>query len=298
MNKWKTNNIPDLSGKTAIVTGGNIGLGYQIVLELAKKNANVIIACRTKSKGLKAIEKIEQSLNRRMKLDVIELDLTNLHSIRAFASEISQKYHQLDILINNAGVVNLANREETRDGYEMQMAINHFGHFALTGLLIPIIRKTPNSRVVTMSSLSYKFGNIDFDDLNWRKRSYDRAKSYGDSKLANMLFTMELQRYFEEHNISAISVAAHPGLSATERQQSIGMGGRLSKMIAQSVEMGALPALMAGTAPQVKGGELFGPRWLIRGYPTKEKVKPAVYDKKLSEKLWKTTEQITGIVYN
>lgn len=297
MTNWSTDRIPNLNGKIAVITGGNIGLGYQISLELAKKGAQIVIACRTKSKGYSAIEKIEGILKKKINAEVIPLDLTDLESIHQFASEFGEKYTKLDLLINNAGVVNLKDREETRSGLEMHMATNHYGHFALTGLLMPFIKKSEKARVVTMSSGAYRSGTIDFDDLNWTKRKYDRLKSYGDSKLANLLFVMELKRYFQKNNIRAISVAAHPGLSATERQQSIGIGGKLSKWFAQPVSMGALPSLLAATDINVKSGEYYGPKWAIRGYPKLEKVKPIVSDEDLAKKLWEVSEKITGIKY-
>ncbi len=295
MARWNSDNIPNLKGKIAVITGGNIGLGYQISLELANKGAHIVIACRTKSKGQKAIENIKKSLNRKVSAEVITLDLTNQKSISNFAAEFGKKYRKLDLLINNAGVINLINREETNSGLEMHMATNHYGHFALTALLIPYISKADNARVVTMSSGAYRSGDINFSDLNWNNRAYSRSKSYGDSKLANMLFMMELERYFIKNKINAISLSAHPGLSATERQQTIGIGGKLTKYLAQPVTIGALPALMAATHPDAKGAEYYGPRWFVRGYPKLEKKKPVVFNKDLAKKLWLLSEQITGV---
>jgi NAD(P)-dependent dehydrogenase (short-subunit alcohol dehydrogenase family) len=295
MARWNSDSIPNQKGKIAVITGGNIGLGYQISHDLANKGAHIIIACRTKSKGQKAIENIEKSLNRKISAEVITLDLTSKKSISNFAIEFGKKYRKLDLLINNAGVINLISREETNGGLEMHMATNHYGHFALTALLIPYISKAKSARVVTMSSGAYRSGDIDFNDINWNNRTYSRSKSYGDSKLANMLFMMELERFFIKNSIDAISLSAHPGLSATERQQTIGIGGRLTKFLAQPVTIGALPALMAATHPDAKGGEYYGPRWFIRGYPKLEKKKPIVFNKDLAKKLWALSEQITGV---
>lgn len=297
MRKWSSEQMPDQKDQIAIVTGGNIGLGYQIAYELAKKGAHVVIACRKPEKGHEAIGRIEQELNRRISADVIQLDLTDLNSVHAFAEEFSKRHSKLDLLINNAGVVNLINRQETTNGLEMHMATNHYGHFALTGLLLSQLRRSKAARVVTMSSGGYRYGTIDFDDLNWTKRAYDRGKCYGDSKLANILFMLELERYFRNHSIPAISVSAHPGLSATERQQTIGIGGNLTKWLAQPVAIGALPALMAATEQHVKGGEYYGPRWFIRGYPKLEELKPHVFDKELAKRLWEVSENITGVKY-
>lgn len=294
---WNTTNIPNLKGKTIIITGGNKGLGYQMSLELANKNAHIIIACRTISKGEEAALNIKNKLLKDVSITVIPLDLNDINSIKSFAQIFKDKYQKLDILINNAGVVNLKEKIETKTGLEMHMSTNHFGHFALTGLLFPILISTPNARVVTMSSGGYRSGNIDFDDLNWAKREYKREKAYGDSKLANLLFMQELQNKFKLYNSDALSVAAHPGLSATERQQTIGIGGWLSKIIAQSVYMGALPALRAATDTDTKPKTYYGPKYFIRGYPKIEKLKQNALNPKASIKLWSVSEKITGIKY-
>lgn len=297
MKNWTTHNIPNLTNKIAIITGGNIGLGFEIALQLARKNAEIIIACRTISKGNLAIKKIESILKKSIKARVIQLDLTSMESIVQFTETFYNNYSKLDLLINNAGLVNLKKYETTNRGYEKQMATNHLGHFALTGLLISAIIKSENARVVTMSSGSYKFGDLNFEDFNWKNRPYNPYKSYGDSKLANMLFMIELQRYFDRNNINAISVAAHPGLSATERQQTIGMGGILSKIVAQPVAMGALPALLVATDKNVEAGDYYGPKWVIRGYPKLETIKPIVFEADLAKKLWRVSEKMTDVEY-
>jgi NAD(P)-dependent dehydrogenase (short-subunit alcohol dehydrogenase family) len=297
MKKWTANQIPDLKNKTALITGGNIGLGYQITLELARKNAAVVIACRTISKGEAAIEKMEQELDKKIKASVIALDLTDIMSVQDCAITFAEKHQQLNLLINNAGVVNLKTKQSTATGLEMHMATNHLGHFALTGLLYPIIAKTPNARVVTMSSGAHRSGNINFNDLNWVERPYGRLKSYGDSKLANLMFTLSLQEKFDSENTSALSLAAHPGLSATERQQSIGIGGWISKMLAQPVWKGALSALRAATDPNAKPKEYYGPQYGVMGYPTIAKMHPRAFNKTVANKLWDLSESITGIKF-
>ncbi len=290
--------MPNQKGKNVIITGGNTGLGFQMSLEFAKKGANVIIACRNEEKGWKAVERIKNEIqNSDTTLHVIPLDLTDFNSIEKFANEFILKYTHLDVLINNAGVVNLKEKGTTASGLEMHMTTNHFGHFALTGRLFPLIKKTKNARVVTMSSGGYRWGIIDFDDLNWEKRPYDRVKSYGDSKLANMIFMRSLQLKFEKENIDAISIAAHPGLSATERQQTIGIGGKLTKILAQPVYKGALPALKAATDPEVKGMEFYGPRFGMFGYPKLVKIKPMVFDDVVAKKLWKVSEKTTNVKF-
>ncbi|WP_196892954.1 oxidoreductase [Aureivirga marina] len=295
---WDTTKMPNQKGKNVIITGGNTGLGFQMSLEFAKKGANVIIACRNEEKGWKAVERIKNEIqNSDTTLHVIPLDLTDFNSIEKFANEFILKYTHLDVLINNAGVVNLKEKGTTASGLEMHMTTNHFGHFALTGRLFPLIKKTKNARVVTMSSGGYRWGIIDFDDLNWEKRPYDRVKSYGDSKLANMIFMRSLQLKFEKENIDAISIAAHPGLSATERQQTIGIGGKLTKILAQPVYKGALPALKAATDPEVKGMEFYGPRFGMFGYPKLVKIKPMVFDDVVAKKLWKVSEKTTNVKF-
>lgn len=297
MENWNTDKIPNLKGKVAIVTGGNTGLGFEICKQLAVKNAKVIIACRTISKGEKALMDIEKQLDKHVEGNVIELDLTSMNSIRKFVGQFKSKYNTLDLLINNAAVINLKEKAVTADGLEMHMATNHFGHFALTGLLFDVIKNTPNSRVVTMSSGGHKYGKIDFDDLNWENRKYDRVKSYGDSKLANLLFACKLQERFDIDSINSLSVSAHPGLSATERQQSIGIGGWLTKILAQPVWKGALPALLAATDSRVKAIEYYGPKYGIRGHPSLSRMDEMVFDRSLADKLWKMSEEITGVSF-
>jgi NAD(P)-dependent dehydrogenase (short-subunit alcohol dehydrogenase family) len=297
MKNWSTDQIPNQKGKIAIITGGNTGLGFEISKQLAKRGATVIIACRTSSKGENAIQQIEATLKRPIKASVIPLDLTKIESIKNFAQKFKEKYSKLDLLINNAGVVNLAEKMTTAEGLEMHMATNHLGHFALTGLLYEVIKASPNARVLTMSSGSHQLGNINFDDFNWEKRKYDRGKAYGDSKLANLLFVRSLQELFDRENINALSVAAHPGLSATERQQSIGIGGWLSKILAQPVWKGALPALKAATDPNVKAMEYYGPRYGLRGYPSLAKMSKKAFDKKVAKKLWQLSEGLTGVKF-
>ncbi|MEC3908899.1 oxidoreductase [Tamlana sp. 2201CG12-4] len=298
MNKWTSENIPNQQGSVAIITGGNVGLGFEIAKQLANKNATIIIACRTVSKGEKAIKDIETQLNKSINANIIPLDLTDFDSVRAFTEIFKSKYNRLDLLINNAGVVNLKEKGITKDGLEMHMATNHYGHFALTGLLFDLICKTTNARVVTMSSGGHKYGNIDFNDVNWEKRKYHRVNSYGDSKLANLLFVRSLQEKFNGQKTNAISVAAHPGLSATERQQTIGIGGWLTKVLAQPVWKGALPALRAATDSKVKPIEYYGPKYGMFGYPKLAKMDKKTFDKAVANKLWKLSEEITNVTFN
>ena len=288
--------MPSLKGKVSIVTGGNIGLGYQSALELAKAGSRVVIACRDEQKAKQAIIKIVE-ICPKAKVSMIPLDLTNLSSIESFASLFSDQYDRLDILLNNAAVVNLSTLQHTELGHEMHFATNHLGHFALTGNLLPMIRSTANSRVVTISSGGHKFGTIDFGDLEWKARTYHRVKAYGDSKLANLLFCYQLQREFDKYQIDALSLAAHPGLTGTERQQNIGVGGLLSKWIASNVVHGVRSQLRACYDPNVKGGEYFGPKFGIRGKPTNIAPSKAAQSIVLAKKLWRYSTEVTGVNY-
>jgi NAD(P)-dependent dehydrogenase (short-subunit alcohol dehydrogenase family) len=240
-------------------------------------------------------------------LELMSLDLANLASVRTFADAFMSRFTKLDILVNNAGVMHIPYRK-TADGFEMHFGTNHLGHFALTGLLLPVISRTPRARVVTVSSVLHKGGHINFDDLNMQQ-AYDRNKAYSQSKLANLLFAYELQRQFEAHGVDAISVAAHPGYSATNlqfvgpqmRQSSfeVRIAALMNRFIAQSAAMGALPTLYAAAAPVVLGGQYSGPDGFMenRGYPTVVKSNAESYDRAVAERLWKVSEQLTGVHY-
>ncbi|HDR52125.1 MAG TPA: SDR family NAD(P)-dependent oxidoreductase, partial [Mariniphaga anaerophila] len=209
---WTTEFIPDLNGKVIIVTGGNSGLGFESVKTFAGKGAEVILASRSKENGEKAkteiLEKVPDG-----KIEVAQLDLADLESVRRFVKNFQQKHSRLDVLLNNAGIMTTP-YFTTKDGFEGQVGTNHLGHFALTGLLLPVLKKTPKSRVVNVSSMAHKQGKMDFNNLLFENgKGYSPMKSYGRSKLANLLFTYELQRFFESNNIDSISVAAHPGVS-------------------------------------------------------------------------------------
>lgn len=221
-NNWKLSDIPDLNEKVYVVTGANTGMGLQSVKSLAKAGASVVLACRNLSLGTELARSIVDSSNNG-DVKAIQLDLINAHSIKKFSDAIYSNYSRLDGLINNAGVVNLAKLSHTAEGLEMHMATNHFGHFALTGHLFELLTATQHSKVVTVSSGGYRNGVIDFDDLDWHKRPYSRLKAYGDSKLANLLLMKALQTRFDIAKTTSLSVAAHPGLTATERQQTIGV---------------------------------------------------------------------------
>ena len=303
---WTTDAIPDLTGKIAIVTGANSGLGYETALALAQKGAQVIVASRDANKGQEAVSKI-QSERPKGSVSFMQLDLANLASVRSFAEQFAKQHNQLDLLVNNAGVMAIPYRT-TADGFEMQFGTNHLGHFALTGLLLPIILRTPKARVVTVSSILHKSGHINFDDLQ-AKNNYNQDTAYSQSKLANLLFTYELQRKFKAHGSDVIAVAAHPGYSATNLQ---GVGPKMTgsvlkqrmmvvmnAVLAQSAAMGALPTLLAATSPTIHGGEYIGPKGFqeMRGYPVAVKSNTESYSEPTAQRLWKVSEDLTGVQY-
>ena len=294
--KWTVDNIPDLTGKVAVVTGGNAGLGRKTSLELARRGAQVVIACRSLDKGKVAKDIIRKEVPEAM-IETISLDLIDSDSIEMFAKTFRSRHNQLHLLINNAAVVSLERLQRTSAGHEMHMATNHLGHFALTGRLFPLLTATDKARVVTVSSGGHRFGVIDFDDFAWERRKYNRGKAYGDSKLANLLFMLQLQKRFDAVGASAISVAAHPGLTGTERQQSIGVGGLITRWLASPISMGCLPQLFAATDSSVKAGDFYGPRYLIRGYPSLQNRSLKSLDMQVATKLWQVSEELTGVRY-
>ena len=303
---WTTDSMPDLTGKIAIVTGGNSGLGYETALALAQKGAQVIVASRDATKGQEAVSRL-QSQHLKGSVTFMQLDLANLASVRTFAEKFSGQFKTLDLLINNAGVMAIPYRT-TADGFEMQFGTNHLGHFALTGLLLPVILRTPKARVVTVSSALHRSGHINFDDLN-PKADYKEGRAYSQSKLANVLFTYELQRKLKAHGSDAIAVAAHPGYASTNLQAA---GPRMTGSVlrerlteignaifAQSAAMGALPTLFAAVSPTIQGSEYIGPDGFVgmRGYPVVAKSNAESYDTNVAQRLWTVSEQLTGVQY-
>ncbi|MFN2150489.1 MAG: oxidoreductase [Anaerolineales bacterium] len=295
--KWTLENIPDQRGKIVIVTGANSGIGYEAARALARKGANVIMACRSLEKGEAAVAQIRRE---NLQGDVIlrQLDLADLSSVRNFADEFLAEYKQLNILINNAGVMAIPYRK-TKDGFEMQFGTNHLGHFALTGLLFELLINTPNSRVVTVSSYAHIVGKINFDDLNSEK-SYQKWLAYGQSKLANLLFAYELQRRSAKKGDNPISIAVHPGYAATNLQNSSSFFSFTNNFMAQSQEMGALPTLYAATNPEIEGGEFIGPDGFLaqRGYPHKARSSARSYDPETAQRLWQVSEKLTGVRFD
>jgi NAD(P)-dependent dehydrogenase (short-subunit alcohol dehydrogenase family) len=303
---WIEQNIPDLAGKFALITGANSGLGFEAAKILAAKGAHIVLAARDVEKGNRAAGEIKRAVAA-ASLEVQLLDLASLDSIRRFAEAFPAAHGRLDMLINNAGVMAIP-RRVTADGFEMQLGTNHLGHFVLTGLLLPLILKTPNARIVTVSSGAHTFGKINFDDLQ-SERSYSKFGAYGQSKLANLLFAYELQRKLAAIGSSVISVAAHPGYAATNLQ-SVGpqmegskFGARTmsaaNRVLAQSASMGALPEVYAATSPAVRGGDYIGPDGFMgqKGFPQKVRSNSRSYDQAAAARLWAVSEQLTGVGY-
>ncbi len=297
MANWAADNIDTQAGRVAIVTGANSGIGYITALELARKGAIVIVAARSGQRGRDAVARIKAEP---IDGDVIfmPLDLASVASIRAFVADFTSRYDRLDLLINNAGVM-MPPRSETEDGFELQFGTNHLGHFALTGLLIERLTSTPNARVVTVSSNAHRRSGIDFDDLHSRDKEYSALGSYGQSKMANLLLTYELQRRLETAGATTVAVAAHPGWTVTNLQRHVGFFRFLFPVFGQPAWKGALPTLFAAVDPSVQGGEYFGPsgwhEW--RGFPTRVEAVPAAHDPEVASRLWAVSVDAVGIDY-
>jgi NAD(P)-dependent dehydrogenase (short-subunit alcohol dehydrogenase family) len=304
-NKWTFKDIPPLSGKVVIVTGGNIGLGYESVRMLAEKGGRVVLVCRNEMKGIEARNKI-LSKSPDLKIRVMYLDLADLESVRTFAREFKTIYNRLDVLLNNAGIM-MGPYGKTKDGLERQFGVNHIGHFALTAHLMDVLASTPNSRVVTISSRAHHYGTIDFDDLNWTNRTYDSKAAYGQSKIANLYFAYELQRRFEKAGLTVKSLAAHPGRSNTNLAHNMGskylvflISKILMPLMTQSAKIGALAGLRAACDEDANGGEYYGPanRDGKSGYPVLLRSDERSYDTEVAQKLWKESEALSGVKFN
>jgi NAD(P)-dependent dehydrogenase (short-subunit alcohol dehydrogenase family) len=300
MAKWNTTDIPDQTGRTAVITGSNTGLGFETAKALAAHGARVVLAVRNLDKGKAAADLITRATPG-AGVTIQELDLTSLDSIRAAADQLRSQHDQIDLLINNAGVM-FTPKSTTKDGFEMQFGTNHLGHFALTGLLLDRLLPVEGSRVVTVSSLGHRIrAAIHFDDLQW-ERSYSRVGAYGQAKLANLLFTYELQRRLAAGN-TTVAVAAHPGGSKTELTRNmprlVAMATRLVEPLFQDADLGALPQLRAATDPAVQGGQYFGPDGFqeTRGYPKVVASSAQSHDVALQRRLWAVSEELTGVVY-
>ena len=307
MPPWTTDDIPDLAGRTAVVTGANSGLGFESSLALARAGAEVVLACRDQTKGADALDRIVQSVPAAT-VTLAPLDLADLGSVRAFTARFRDTHPGLNLLLNNAGVMAIP-RRETADGFEMQFGTNHLGHFALTGLLLDSLMARPGARVVTVSSAVAQVGRVRFADLQGSTR-YGKWSAYAQSKLANQLFTLELDRRATRADVDLVSVAAHPGYAATNLQavgpqmSGSGLMERLTEfgnsLFGQSAAGGALPSLYAATAPGVSGGRYFGPDGFMaqRGSPTEVTFVKAARDPAAARHLWEVSEALTGVRYD
>jgi len=291
---WSAEALGDQSGRIAIVTGSNSGIGFETARVLAGKGATVVMACRNLEKANLKADEI-RAAHPGADVEVMQLDLSDLGSVRHFADAFRAKHSRLDLLINNAGIM-VPPYGKTAQGFETQFGVNHLGHFALTGSLLDLITNTPGSRIVTVSSIAHYMGRIDFADLNWEK-GYRAQAAYGQSKIANLLFTYELQRRLAAAGKDTIAVAAHPGWTETNLQEHAKGVKFLNRFLAQEPLMGALPTLYAATEPGVNGAEYFGPRGFMEmnGPPKKVKSNKRSHDPNVAERLWNVSEELTGV---
>lgn len=307
MSKWTAAEIPRQDGRLAILTGANSGIGLHAARELARSGCAVILACRSADRAAAAMQRIERETPD-ARLEAAILDLANLASIHSFAAVFVTSGRRLDLLINNAGVMALPERQTTADGFELQFGTNHLGHFALTGLLLPALLAAPAARVVTVSSIAHRGGGIRFDDLAW-EHGYKPWPAYRQSKLANLLFGLELERRFEQAGVTARSLVVHPGVANTSlfaNGPGAGKGlidrliPKLIGWVAQSDEQGALPTLYGATSPDAQGGRFYGPDGFreMKGYPVEVEPQAQAKDPALATRLWRVSEQLTGVRYS
>lgn len=299
MARWTTDDIPSQHGRRAVVTGAG-GLGYETALQLARAGAEVIVASRNPAKGEASVQRIMQSAAA-AKVRFEQIDLASLASVAAFAERLKGKLDGLDLLINNAGVMTPPAREETADGFELQMGANYLGHFALTAALLPLLKKGDAPRMISVSSIAARQGAIDFDDLN-AERSYRPMPVYAQSKLACLLFALEFERRSVARRWGVAGIAVHPGVSRTQLLFNTPGGHPMRRVrsalwfLFQPAAQGALPTLFAATAPEAKGGAYYGPDGPaeIRGYPRGAKMPAAALDAAVAARLWAVSEQLTG----
>ena len=297
--KWTTKDIPDLTGKVFIVTGANSGLGFEAAKEFARNHATTILACRDLKKGERALERIRKEVPE-ADAEVRDLDLSSLASVRDFTQNFKLNYSRLDVLLNNAGIM-LHPYKHTEDGFESHMGVNHLGHFALTAQVFELIEKTSNSRIVSVSSIGHKRGEMDFDNFLFEDgEGYSRFGAYGRSKLSNLLFTYELDRRMKKANIDAIAVAAHPGMARTNLGRVIPGYSVFMYLFAwfiPNAAKGALPEIRAATDPSVKGSQYYGPKGRIRVHPVLDESNEASHNEEDATRLWELSEELTGVKF-
>ncbi len=308
MAKWSASDIPDQTGRTILITGANSGLGLRSAEALAAAGARVLMACRNATKAAAAQQQVAAQATGPAP-EVVPLDLSDLDSVQACAASLNGSLSHIDVLMDNAGVMALPNREETKQGFEMQFGTNHLGHFALTGRLLPLLLAADSPRVVTISSFGHKPGRIRWDDPNWEKGRYLAWPAYFQTTLANLLFTAELDRQAGEHGDRLLAAAAHPGYAATNLVASgpgsanaIMRGGVnvVDQLLGHADSMGALPKLYAATMPDVEGNDYYGPDGLMeqRGHPTKVGRTRKAQDPEAAKRLWAMSEDLTGVTYD
>jgi protochlorophyllide reductase len=300
---WTMQEIPDQTGRVAVITGANSGLGLEAARALAARGATVVLACRSPTNAARAKSEI-LAVNPRAKLETCVLDVASLHSVRAFATAMQAQFAAIDLLINNAGIM-ATPQQSSPDGLELQFATNHLGHFALTGLLLPQLSARHGSRLVAISSIAARTGRIDFEDL-MGKRRYDAWKAYNQSKLANLMFALELQRWLQRAGLPLSALAAHPGASTTNLFSTPGsyftkriVSPLLSRFLFQPAEQGVLPILFAATSNEATPGGYYGPRGFqeMKGPPGPAAIPRQALDTEAAARLWQVSEQLTGISY-
>jgi NAD(P)-dependent dehydrogenase (short-subunit alcohol dehydrogenase family) len=295
MSRWTTTDIPDQTGRHAIVTGANTGIGFETAKALAARGASVTLACRNPTKGKEALDRL-RAADLPGAVDLMRLDLSDLDDVAAFASAFREAHPRLDLLVLNAGVM-VPPSSTTAQGFELQFGVNHLGHFALTGHLLPLLEQQADSRVVVVSSTAARFGQMQFDDLQFTARGYQPWPAYGQSKLANQLFVRELQRRLAAKGSAILVTAAHPGWTATDLQRTSGLASFLTPFLAMKPPQGALPTLRAATDPGASAADYYGPDglWQMRGYPTKVPMVDAAHNDAHASQLWQVSEELTGV---
>ncbi|RIV18628.1 SDR family NAD(P)-dependent oxidoreductase [Fibrisoma montanum] len=300
MEKWTTDNIPDLSGKTMLVTGANSGIGFETSLALAKKGAHVIMACRDHRKADEAKKRLTHVVPA-ARITLVTLDLADLDSVRKCVETVRQTNNKLDVLINNAGVM-ATPYSKTKQGFEMQIGTNYLGHYALTGLLLPLLLATPGSRIVSLSSLGANYGKLDLEDIMSEHKKYKTYDAYSQAKLANLVFAVELARKLEASRSDTMSIAVHPGGSPTNLQRTSGflMARIITPLLSQAADKAALPSLLAATDPTVSNGSYWGPTGFmkLKGFPGPAAIPKQANDLAAASRLWELGEKLTGVNYS
>lgn len=298
MNAWTFDDIPNQTGRTAIVTGANSGIGLETARMLALRGADVVLACRNPDKGKAALDRVLAEKPKGT-ATLEALDLADLDSVAAFSDRFAATHDKLDLLVNNAGVM-MPPLSRTKQGFELQLGTNHLGHAALTARLAPLVLRTPGARFVIVSSGAHRQGRIDFDDLNWSTRSYSPMPAYAQSKLANLLFALELQRRIAATGSDVRVTAAHPGWTSTDLQRTAGLFRFLNPVFAMKPADGALPTLRAATDPDAGPGSYWGPArfFEMSGPPVRARIDDRAQDEKVAARLWDETEKLIGLRFD